>query len=106
MKTKFESYKLEPMIVKANDDLRQEVMAIQLMKRFQQIFEEAKLSIYLRPYEMFITSATSGMIEFVPDTISVDALKKKFPKYAGQKVSDWTLRTFYNKYFSENFEEA
>ncbi len=35
----------------------------------------------------------------------MDGLKKKFPKpRAGQKP--WTLRTFYEKYFGENFLEA
>jgi phosphatidylinositol 4-kinase len=73
------------MIVKANDDLRQENLAMQLMKRLQGIFEDAGLknSIYLRPYEIFITSSNSGMIEFIPDTTSIDALKKRFPRKAG-----------------------
>jgi phosphatidylinositol 4-kinase B len=74
------------MIVKANDDLRQENLAMQLMKRLIMIFENVGLknSIYLRPYEIFITSSNSGMIEFIPDTISLDSLKKKFPKKPGQ----------------------
>jgi phosphatidylinositol 4-kinase len=38
---------------------------MQLMKRFKTIFDEAGLSIYLRPYEIFITSSSSGMVEFV-----------------------------------------
>ena len=41
------------------------------------------------------------MIEFIPDTTSIDALKKKFPRDKG-----WTLRTFFEKYFRNNFEEA
>ena len=77
---------------------------MQLMKRMQKIFEEAKINIYLRPYEIFITSASSGMVEFVPDTTSIDALKKKFPKKVGPKA--WNLRTFFDKYFVNNFEEA
>jgi hypothetical protein len=44
------------------------------------------------------------MVEFVPDTTSLDALKKKFPKKAGTKP--WNLRTFFDKYFINNFEEA
>ena len=45
------------------------------------------------------------MVEFVPDTISLDTLKKKFPKkQAGGKP--WTLRTFFEKYYVNNFEEA
>ena len=81
----YQSYGLKTMIVKANDDLRQENLAMQLMKRLQGIFEDAGLknSIYLRPYEIFITSSNSGMIEFIPDTTSIDALKKRFPRKAG-----------------------
>ena len=73
------------------------------MKRMQKIFKEAHLSIYLRPYEIFITSASSGMVEFVPDTTSIDSLKKKFPK---KNNKPWSLRTFYERYFLNNFEEA
>ena len=97
----YKSYRLKTFIVKSNDDLRQEVIAMQLMKRMKEIFEAANLSIYLRPYEIFITSSSSGIIEFVPDTMSVDGLKKKFP--LGRK---WTLKTFYERYFINNFEEA
>jgi phosphatidylinositol 4-kinase B len=63
------------------------------------------LSIYLRPYEIFITSSNSGIIEFIPDTISIDGLKKKFPK---TKVNGklWNMRTFFERYFQNNFEEA
>ena len=43
------------------------------------------------------------MVEFIPDTISIDALKKKFPKKNGKP---WTLRNFFDKYFINNFEEA
>ena len=71
------------------------------MKRLIQIFAEAHINIYLRPYEIFINSNNSGMIEFIPDTASIDYLKKKFPKR-----SMWNLRTFYERYFGENFEEA
>ena len=77
---------------------------MQLMKRMKRIFEEANLSIYLRPYEIFVTSSNSGMIEFIPDTISIDGLKKKFPKQSGTRP--WTLSTFFEKYFVNNFEEA
>ena len=41
----------------------------------QHIFKQANLSIFLKPYEIFIASYNSGMIEFIPDSISVDALK-------------------------------
>ena len=53
---------------------------MQLMKRLNQIFNDARLSIFLRPYDIFITSNSSALIEFIPETISLDALKKSFPK--------------------------
>lgn len=43
------------------------------------------------------------MIEFIPDTVSLDALKKKFPK---NKQKPWNLRTFFEKYYDDNFHEA
>lgn len=74
------------------------------MKRLLQIFRDANLHIYLRPYQIFITSSNSGVIEFVPDTVSIDSLKKKFPVKKGAKP--WTLKTFFEKYFVNTFEEA
>ena len=58
------------------------------------------LPIYLRPYEIFVTSSNSGFLEFVPDTTSIDYLKKKFPR------NDWNLATFFEKYFADDFETA
>jgi hypothetical protein len=42
----------------------------------------------------------SGFLEFIPDTCSVDYLKKKFP------LPSWTLSTFFDKYFGDSFHEA
>jgi phosphatidylinositol 4-kinase len=87
--------------VKANDDVRQEVLALQLMKRMKEILiEESHNTIFLRPYEIFVTSSTSGILEFVADTVSIDWLKKKFPS------KEWSLATFYKKYFKEELWEA
>lgn len=66
------------------------------MKRLQLIFDKVEnLPIFLRPYEIFVTSSNSGFLEFIPDTCSVDYLKKKFP------LPSWTLSTFYDKYFGD-----
>ena len=59
----FKTYKLRNWIFKSNDDLRQELLAVQLIKRLHKIFKEANLSLYLRPYEIHITSHSSGFLE-------------------------------------------
>lgn len=90
-----------PIIAKANDDLRQEVMAMQLMKSVKGVFAGRDLrELWLRPYEVMVTGGTAGFIEYVPDTISIDQLKKRFP-------AGWTLRTYYEKRYGEvHFKEA
>ena len=74
------------------------MMAMQLIKSFNDVFTLANISLKLRPYEILITSSTSGLIEFLPNSISIDALKKKFP-------AD-NLNTFYRTYFKKYFEDA
>ena len=77
----FPSYRTRAFIVKAADDLRLELIAMQLIKKFKSIFTEAKLKLYLRPYEIIVTSPNSGLIEYIPNTKSIDELKKSVNGY-------------------------
>lgn len=80
-------------------------MAIQLMIRFKMIWKKAGLHLWLRPYNIMITSSNSAMIEFMPDTISVHALKKQLLSHPNaDKLS--TLNMFYRWYYGPKFEEA
>lgn len=73
------SWKLHGVIVKGGDDVRQEMLASQLIGQFAHIFKEAKLPLWLKPIDVLVTSSDSGLIEYVPDSISVDTLKKRLP---------------------------
>jgi phosphatidylinositol kinase/protein kinase (PI-3 family) len=73
-------------------------MAMQLIKSFYDVFHGANIPLKLRPYEILTTSSTSGLIEFIPNSISIDSLKKKFPGHG--------LNTFFRTYFKKNFEDA
>ncbi|KAG7392683.1 Phosphatidylinositol 4-kinase beta [Phytophthora pseudosyringae] len=64
-------------IVKSNDDLRQEVLCQQIIRQLQDIFQSADLPLRLLPYEIIATSASTGMIEYVKNAVSLDALKKR-----------------------------
>ena len=97
---KFKTYKLVNFIAKANDDLRQELLAMQLIKFFDKIFKEEKLPLYIRTYEILITSSSSGLLEFLENTSSIDGIKKKMA------TSSKNLCIFYKKYFKDNYEEA
>ena len=93
----FPSYCIKSFIAKADDDLRQESLSMQLIKIMSDIFEKANIPIQLRTYEIIITSRTSGLIEFIPDSISIDGLKKK---------TNTDLNTFYRSFFSLHFKQA
>ncbi|KEP62639.1 UNVERIFIED_CONTAM: phosphatidylinositol 3- and 4-kinase [Hammondia hammondi] len=71
------SWDIRCVLVKGGDDLRQELLASQLVRQFKAIFDEARLPLWLRPYEILVTGSNSGVMEFVPDTCSVDVLKKR-----------------------------
>ena len=50
------------MMVKSNDDLRQECFAMQLLQEFERIFKMEKLKLILSPYEVLPLSHNSGII--------------------------------------------
>lgn len=79
-------------IVKSGDDCRQELLAIQLIETFQQIFHEAKLPLWVRPYEVLVTSNRTALIEFIPDSLSIHTIKHRSP--AGTSLS----QHFFNKF--------
>ena len=97
---KFKSYKLVNFIAKANDDLRQELLTMQLIKYFDKIFKTENIPLHLHPYEILITSSSSGLLEFLENTSSIDGIKKKMI------TSSKSLCLFYKKFFKDNFEEA
>jgi hypothetical protein len=66
---------LRAVIVKSGDDCRQELLAMQLISTFHDIFAEARLPLWLRPYEVLVTSSLTALIEMVPDAPSVHAVK-------------------------------
>jgi len=69
-------------MIKSNDDLRQEVFVMQMIHFYQSVFAKASLPIWLKTYRILSTSKDTGMIEFLIDSTSVDSLKKSdmFPQ--------------------------
>ena len=85
-------WRLLPVLVKANDDLRQEQLASQLIYRMACILAREKVPVWLCNYEIIALTNTGGLIEAIPDTISLDSFKKNDPKHS-------TLRDFFQSHF-------
>jgi len=48
-------------MIKGGDDLRQEIIAMQVIKKFKEIFTKENTGLYVRPYEIIVTGPDSGV---------------------------------------------
>jgi phosphatidylinositol 4-kinase len=95
---KFTTYRVKCFIAKANDDMVQEMFALQLIKKFEEIF--SSVGIFVKSYEVIITSNTSGLIEFLNNASSIDGILKNIPQ-------NWDLNKFFRSYFTgEKFKRV
>jgi hypothetical protein len=85
-------------IAKSNDDIRQEVFVMQLIQVIYNLCSADNVPIYLKPYRIISCSRQTGLVEYVPNAISVDGLKKS-DNYSG------SLRAHYQKVFGPPSEE-
>ncbi|KAF9482771.1 kinase-like protein [Pholiota conissans] len=63
-------------IVKTGGDLRQEQLAVQLIREFQQIWTEEKCSCWVKYFRILITGSQSGLVETITDAVSIHSIKK------------------------------
>ena len=84
--------------MKGGDDLRQELMVMQMLRVCERAFKENGTGLFMQTYDIIVTSASSGILEFCTETISIDALKKQM------KCTE--LRSIYDEVFGDCFEEA
>eukprot|EP00931_Biecheleriopsis_adriatica_P059609 TRINITY_DN35690_c0_g1_i1.p1 TRINITY_DN35690_c0_g1~~TRINITY_DN35690_c0_g1_i1.p1 ORF type:complete len:948 (+),score=211.76 TRINITY_DN35690_c0_g1_i1:426-2846(+) len=101
----YPSWNLNAVMVKGGDDLRQELLASQIIEQFSAIFQEAGLPLWLKATKVLVTSSTAGFLEFIHDSISVDAMKKLFP---GKSLADIFKVAFADRLFDakKNFIES
>lgn len=92
---KLPGWDLRSLIVKSGDDCRQEHLAVQLISHFYDIFQEAGLPLWLRPYEVLVTSSYTALIETIPDTASIHSIKSRYPNIN-------SLRQFFAAKYREN----
>ncbi|KIP08776.1 hypothetical protein PHLGIDRAFT_29437 [Phlebiopsis gigantea 11061_1 CR5-6] len=81
-------------IFKVGDDCRQDVLALQVIAMFKNIFSSVGLTVYLFPYRVTATAPGCGVIDVVPNATSRDEMGRA-------KVND-LLDFFVAKYGGED----
>ena len=97
--SRFSSWKLRGLIVKTGDDLKKEQLAMQIIKKCQEIFQRERISIFLKPFDIIPTKDDSGIIEYLPNAISISGLKEIVTQYK-------TLKSIIEAIWDRNLTEA
>lgn len=91
------NWKLLCVIVKCGDDLRQEQLAYQFLKQLQQIWKQERVPLWVKPYNIVVTSDNSGLIEPIINAVSLHQLKKN---------SKLSLREYFHREFGGSCSEG
>ena len=71
------SWRLVGVIVKTDDDFRQELLAVQLLQQFLDVWRKEELSLWVFPYSVLVVSNTAGLIEPIQDALSLHQIKSQ-----------------------------
>lgn len=88
-------------IVKVGDDLRQELLAAQLLRRLTAIWRHERVPLALRPYEILCLGRDTGLIQPVLNSVSLHQIKKQ----SGKSLRAW-LQLEHGAPTSEGFLRA
>jgi hypothetical protein len=98
-----QGWTVQSFIVKANDDMRQEHFAMQLIDLCKRIFDREQVPLYIKPYHVIVTDRDCGLMECLVDSTSLHSLKKKFPNFT--TLLDY-FKTIYGPIDSKEFKQA
>lgn len=88
-------------IFKVGDDVRQDMLALQIIGLFKNIFSQVGIDLYLFPYRVVATSPGCGVIECVPNAKSRGELLKQ----TDATLFDYFIKTFGDE-SSKEFKSA
>ncbi|RKP09988.1 kinase-like domain-containing protein, partial [Thamnocephalis sphaerospora] len=96
------NWRLLSVIVKTGDDLRQEQLALQLIREMQRIWQQAKVDVWVKYYRILVTSNGSGLMETIKNSVSIHSLKKEgYTRNLNQRGLVFTLYDYFVKEFGD-----
>ncbi|KAI8836532.1 kinase-like domain-containing protein [Chytriomyces cf. hyalinus JEL632] len=94
------TWRMVSVIVKSGSDLRQEVLALQLIKEMDRIWKEEKVPVWVHYYRVMVTSDQGGLIETIQNAISIHSIKKEgYSKHLNQPGVAYSLYDYFLQEF-------
>ena len=90
-------WNIKSFLVKSGDDLRKEMIAMQLIEYIQSVFQLENINLYLKPYQIISTGYQAGLIEFLENSKSIDRIKKS------SNINPSTLKDYYEYTFGPSY---
>ncbi|KAJ1723425.1 Phosphatidylinositol 4-kinase pik1alpha (PI4-kinase)(PtdIns-4-kinase) [Coemansia erecta] len=108
---RFKNWNLLSVIVKEGADLRQEQLALQLIREMGRIWSHEGIDVFVKYYRIMVTGEGCGLMETITNTVSVHSIKKEFysrnPDYKGPPYTLYNyFVTSYGTPDTERFREA
>lgn len=98
----YPSWRLLPVIIKAGDDLRQELMAFQFLQKLQEVWNCEHVPVYVRPSKILVLSNDSGMIEPILNAVSLHQIKKHQAKHTPVGAQPPALIDYFMQEFGQS----
>ncbi|KAJ1816364.1 Phosphatidylinositol 4-kinase pik1alpha (PI4-kinase)(PtdIns-4-kinase) [Coemansia sp. RSA 2598] len=105
------NWNLLSVIVKEGADLRQEQLALQLIREMGRIWDHEGVGVFVKYYRIMVTGEGCGLMETITNTVSVHSIKKEFysrnPDYKGPPYTLYNyFVTSYGTPDTERFRKA
>uniref|UniRef100_A0A183AM68 PI3K/PI4K domain-containing protein n=1 Tax=Echinostoma caproni TaxID=27848 RepID=A0A183AM68_9TREM len=84
---------MQACIFKVGDDVRQDILALQVLRVFKSIFRDCGLELFVYPYKVVATAPGRGVIECVPDSKSRDQIGR----HTDAGMYEYFISTFGNE---------
>ncbi|KAJ2857865.1 Phosphatidylinositol 4-kinase pik1alpha (PI4-kinase)(PtdIns-4-kinase) [Coemansia erecta] len=90
------NWNLLSVIVKEGADLRQEQLALQLIREMGRIWDHEGVGVFVKYYRIMVTGEGCGLMETITNTVSVHSIKKEFySRNPGYKGPPYTLYNYF-----------
>ncbi|KAJ2004770.1 Phosphatidylinositol 4-kinase pik1alpha (PI4-kinase)(PtdIns-4-kinase) [Coemansia thaxteri] len=90
------NWNLLSVIVKEGADLRQEQLALQLIREMQRIWKREQINVFAQYYRIMVTGEGCGLMETITNTVSVHSIKKEFySRNSGYAGPPYTLYNYF-----------